>query len=92
MVMLDRKAPQGAVARHVVQMRCSKMNVYLERYPIRWNHLIRGFAFLNRDLECGRRSISAGYALERSLISLGHGRMNAMPRIDIEGSPRAMAK
>jgi hypothetical protein len=30
--------------------------------------------------------------LKRSLISIGHGRMNAMPRVDIKGSPRAMAK
>jgi hypothetical protein len=57
-VMHDCKAPWAAVGRHVVPMRCSKMNVYLMR----------------------------------SLISIGHSRMNAMPRIDIKGSPRAMAK
>src|SRR5260370_39410339 len=35
----------------------------LGQYRIRWNHLIRGFAFLNRDLEGGGASVCAAHAL-----------------------------
>jgi hypothetical protein len=35
----------------------------LEQYRNRWNHLFRGFAFLNRDLERDGAFVCAGHAL-----------------------------
>jgi hypothetical protein len=36
-------------------LRVDLQPVGLEQYRIRWNHLIRGFAFFNKVLECDRR-------------------------------------